>query len=139
MLDLTAELVAALASPAVEERLRGLLAEVVRAELGGAGHGGDPDQLLTIRQAAKLLGMTPTALEKAVVRGRVPVIRIGRRLRFRRSDLLRLATWPGFPLRKSSDAPSKPNAHQKNTLEKRGGCTYGRRPGESLTRFVTVL
>jgi excisionase family DNA binding protein len=48
-----------------------------------------PDELLDAREAARLLSMTPSALRAAARRGSIPTVRIGRRLRFRRSALLR--------------------------------------------------
>ena len=47
--------------------------------------------LLDVPAAATLLHMTPAALRQAVHRGTIPAIRIGRRLRFRREDLLPMA------------------------------------------------
>jgi hypothetical protein len=46
------------------------------------------EDLVDARTAAAFLGMTPHALRMAVFRGAVPCLRIGRRLRFRRSDLI---------------------------------------------------
>lgn len=46
--------------------------------------------LLTVRQVAELLGMTPKAIYHRAERGQLPgVFHVGRSLRFRRSDLLR--------------------------------------------------
>lgn len=64
------------------ERLHGALA-VLRE--------GDPDQLLTTTAAAELLGRSEPAIRQAARRGKVPAVRIGRLLRFKRSDLLKLA------------------------------------------------
>ncbi len=47
-----------------------------------------PDDLVDVRGAAKLLGMTPTAVRSAAYRGSLPCVRVGTRLRFRPSDLL---------------------------------------------------
>ena len=45
--------------------------------------------LLTVRQVARLLGMTPKAIYHRAERGQLPgVVRVGRSLRFRRADLL---------------------------------------------------
>lgn len=49
------------------------------------------DELLTTRQAAKALGLTEGALRTKVWRGLIQPVRIGRSVRFRRSDLKRLA------------------------------------------------
>lgn len=48
-----------------------------------------PDELLDVDQASKVLAMTPGALRAAAARGTVPSVHVGRRLRFRRSALLR--------------------------------------------------
>jgi excisionase family DNA binding protein len=46
---------------------------------------------LTVNQVAVLLGMTPKAVYHRAERGQLPgVFRVGRSLRFRRADLLRL-------------------------------------------------
>jgi hypothetical protein len=68
-----------------------LLRAAVREELAQhVGH--DPDELLTAEAAAKLLGLTPAALRRASERGRAPVkpLHLGRRLRWRRGDLVAL-------------------------------------------------
>ena len=46
------------------------------------------DTLLDTAGAAKLLAMTPEAVRQAAYRGTIPCVRVGRRLRFRRSELL---------------------------------------------------
>lgn len=46
------------------------------------------DDLVDSTEAARMLDMSVVALRKAVERGQVPCVRIGRRLRFRRVDLL---------------------------------------------------
>jgi excisionase family DNA binding protein len=51
----------------------------------------DDGQLLDTDQAADLLQMKPQAVRQAAWRGSIPSVRIGRRLRFRRSLLLALA------------------------------------------------
>jgi len=45
------------------------------------------DPLLTIPQAARLLAVRDSWVEEAVRTGRLPCIRIGRHIRFTRSDL----------------------------------------------------
>jgi hypothetical protein len=47
----------------------------------------DDEPLLDVRAAAELLGMTPTALRSAAYRGSIRCVRVGRRLRFRPSEL----------------------------------------------------
>lgn len=71
----------------MRDLLRDLMADAVRQELPNASQG-DPDQLLSVDDAAALFGMTPGALRKAAARGSIKGIRVGRRLRFRRSELL---------------------------------------------------
>ena len=59
----------------------------LRAEIEGAKATGSVE-LLNVQAAAKVLGMTPAAVRQAVYRGSLPALRLGRRLRFRRADLL---------------------------------------------------
>lgn len=47
------------------------------------------EPLMDLQQAAEFLSITPAALRASAYRGTVPVIRVGRRLRFRASDLSR--------------------------------------------------
>jgi len=53
----------------------------------------NPDELVDTEVAAVLVGVTPAALRRAHERGQFPVapVRVGRRLRWRRGDLLALA------------------------------------------------
>ena len=78
-------LAAAFASPEVQEVLETLVRRVVREELQAS-----PvlDELLDAGQAAELLKMSKAAVQKAAQRGGLPVVRHGRRIRFRRRDLL---------------------------------------------------
>jgi predicted DNA-binding transcriptional regulator AlpA len=74
-----------LGSPAIRdgvfERIRAIIREeIVRAPFA--------DRLLEASEAAERLGMSEAALRKAAARGTVPCRRIGRRLRFRLSELL---------------------------------------------------
>ena len=89
MFDFQAEVRAALQS--VWPELDAVVRRAVREEVPAATHG-DPDELLDAEQAAKLVGMTPAALRRAAERGTFPVdaLRIGRRLRWRRGDLVAL-------------------------------------------------
>jgi excisionase family DNA binding protein len=80
--------------PAVVLQLRreveALRAEIERSKATPSGN------LLDVNAAASLLSMTPRALRQAVYRRTIPAIRLGRRLRFRREDLLsRAAQAPG--------------------------------------------
>jgi len=73
-----------------------------------------PDRLLDVHEAAVLLGLkSPRTLYKWAYAGRLPSVKIGKLLRFRRSDLERLiaagerpafASPDGFPLTASSVA-----------------------------------
>jgi excisionase family DNA binding protein len=61
-----------------------------REECQSAIHG-LPDRLLDVAEAAATLGLkSPRTLYKWAYAGRIPTVRIGRLLRFRRSDLARL-------------------------------------------------
>lgn len=50
----------------------------------------EDDALLTAREAAALLGMSPATMYRWSCYGRVPTVKVGRMLRFRRSELLQL-------------------------------------------------
>ncbi len=73
-----------------------------------------PDRLLDVNEAAALLGLkSPRTLYKWAYGGRIPSVKIGKLLRFRRSDLERLITAgerpaftspDGFPLTASAVA-----------------------------------
>jgi hypothetical protein len=84
MIDLQQELVRALTSREVVAELKKLISEVVADKPAPARE----DGLLNSVQAAEFLSMTPAALRKAAERGRVPCLRFGRNLRFRRDELL---------------------------------------------------
>lgn len=73
--------------PALEALIRRVLREEVPRLVSL-----DPDQLLDAEQTAGLVGMSPSALRRAAERGRFPVepVRIGRRLRWRRGDIVSL-------------------------------------------------
>ena len=58
---------------------------VVREEIAKASFA---DRLLDAPEAAERLGMTEAALRKAAARGTIPCRRLGRRLRFRLSELM---------------------------------------------------
>lgn len=92
MADLTSDLKAALL--ATSDHLETVFRRVVRDELAAFQQHGDPDALLDAEDAARLLGMSPAALRRAAERGRFPVppMRLGRRLRWRRGDLIQLLT-----------------------------------------------
>jgi excisionase family DNA binding protein len=72
-------------TPAQLDQLAEEIADRVAARLGtGADEVGD------IHAAAQWLGVSVPTLERAVRRGEVPSIKVGRLRRFRRSDLLGL-------------------------------------------------
>lgn len=90
MADLTSDLKAALL--ATGDHFETVIRRVMRDELAAFHQHGDPDALLDAEDAARLLGMSPAALRRAAERGRfqVPPLRLGRRLRWRRGDLIQL-------------------------------------------------
>lgn len=85
MIDLTHELTAWLRSTDARTLMKEIVAEAVQNEIRSALE----DELLDVEGAAAMLDMTEGALRKAVERGQVPCQRVGKRLRFRRADLLR--------------------------------------------------
>jgi excisionase family DNA binding protein len=84
MIDLQQELEHALTSVEVAAQIKRLIREVVTENVAPPRE----DSLLNSTQAAEFLGMSPAALRKAAERGRVPCLRFGRKLRFRRDELL---------------------------------------------------
>lgn len=84
-LDLGPELTAWLASGETQENFKALMEEAVDAKLTHLLDG----ELLCVAGAANFLSMTEGAVRKAVERGEIPCVRLGRRVRFRRSELLR--------------------------------------------------
>jgi excisionase family DNA binding protein len=70
--------------PEVVEDLRQRIAELESRLTTPAN-----DTLLDTVAAAKLLAMTPAAVRQAAYRGTIPCVRVGRRLRFRRAELLK--------------------------------------------------
>lgn len=81
----TVDLEALAALPAVVAELRAKVEEL-EARLASPT---EPENLVDMKGAAKLLGMTVTAVRSAAYRGSLPCLRVGSRLRFRPSDLLR--------------------------------------------------
>ena len=79
------DLAAAFASPDVQRLLEEIIRRVVRHELQSSPQ---LDELVTAAQAAKLLGISKSAVWKAAERGSLPAVRHGRRVFFRRGDLL---------------------------------------------------
>ncbi|WP_428269481.1 helix-turn-helix domain-containing protein [Haliangium sp.] len=68
-----------------------MLADIVRGAVRAEVRAILDEELVDVHEAAQLLQMTEGAVRKAVERGQVPCTRVGRRLRFRRSELLRIA------------------------------------------------
>lgn len=73
----------ALKDPQLRAEIRAIVAEAPIANDTA------PERLVDVEEAARLLDMTPTAVRSAVGRGTLPCVRVGRRLRFRPSDLTR--------------------------------------------------
>ena len=48
----------------------------------------DTDKLVTVSQAAKLLKISPAAIHKAIKRGRIPYLKLGRMFLIERADLI---------------------------------------------------
>jgi hypothetical protein len=74
---------------ALPEEVAKLRARVAELE-ARATQTADDGSLLNAKDAAALLQMTTVALRQAAYRGAIPCVRIGRRLRFRRSELMKL-------------------------------------------------
>ena len=87
-LDLTHDLAAALRE--AREDIAELVRFVIREELARFHATGDPNELPDADATARLLGMTASSLRRSAERGRcvIPVIRLSRRLRWRRGDVL---------------------------------------------------
>ena len=85
MIDLGQELSTWFTSELVQELLKKLFREAVKAELSTVMDG----ELLNVAEAARVLSMTEGTVRKASERGQLPCIRLDRRLRFRRAELLR--------------------------------------------------
>jgi hypothetical protein len=81
-IDIVAAVKEALRDTDVRDQIRAIVMEIAPAPAN------DVEDLLDARAAAVFLGMTPAALRMAVYRGTIPCLRVGRRLRFRRSDLV---------------------------------------------------
>jgi excisionase family DNA binding protein len=48
----------------------------------------DIQNLVTVPEAAKLLNITPAAIHKAIKRGRLPTLKLGRAFLIQRADLV---------------------------------------------------
>lgn len=76
-----------LASPRVKVALQEILQKVVREELEAALP--STDELVDAKEAARLVCMTEAGVRRAAARGQLKCVRIGRRVRFKRGDLLK--------------------------------------------------
>lgn len=85
MIDMTEELRLALLSSDVRQAISSIVADALTTALKDLPL---MDDLLDVPAAAKVLSMTPPAVRKAATRGTIPAVYIGRRVRFRRRDLL---------------------------------------------------
>ena len=81
-IDIVAAVKEALHDVAIRDQIRAIVMEYTPKPAN------DVEDLLDARAAAAFLSMTPAALRMAVYRGSIPCVRIGRRLRFRRADLM---------------------------------------------------
>jgi len=77
-LDIAGDIRAAVAS--VVPDLREAVVKAVQAAMR--------DRLVGIEEAAEIVGCSPGALRKRIARGTLPVVRCGRTVRVRTSDLL---------------------------------------------------
>ena len=83
-IDIAGEFGKWLATPDARKAMAEIFRDVVREELKTLLM----DDLVDSTEAAGIMDMSVAALRKAVERGQIPCIRVGRRLRFRRADLL---------------------------------------------------
>ena len=109
MIDLTAELTAWLRSTDARTLMKEIVAEAVQSEIRSALE----DELIDVESAAAMLDMTDGALRKAVERGQVPCQRVGNRLRFRRSDLMRGSRAPASSERRDRPPASRSGQDQR--------------------------
>ncbi len=65
------------------------------------------DSLLNVKEAARLLKLTPGGVYASVARRQLPVVRLGKRLRFRQSDLEKLIASGFTPVEQEPDPYGK--------------------------------
>jgi excisionase family DNA binding protein len=71
------------------------LAEAIVERLAGhVGHG-PSDEVGDVHDVARWLGCSVPTIERAVARGEIPSIKVGRLRRYRRADLLAMVTKGG--------------------------------------------
>lgn len=87
IIDLRRELLALLQLPDAKQAVASIVRETLESERGDQ----IDDGLIDAETAAELLAMTPAAVRKAASRGSLPCRRIGRKLRFLRTELLAIA------------------------------------------------
>lgn len=78
-------------SPVPFADLEGILARAIQRELSGflkVDNTPDPDELVTRKQAAIILGLSLPTLHEYTVRGIVTAYRLGSRVRYKKGDLL---------------------------------------------------
>jgi len=85
---------------ALAEQLPRLVREAVRAAVAALHLGGAGDELVDASGAFRLLGYpSPAALRRSAERGTCPIqpMKVGRRVRWRRADLIAFAEAQGRP------------------------------------------
>lgn len=112
VIDLTNELTAWLRSTDARSLMKEIVAEAVQTEIRGALE----DELIDVARAAAMLDMSEGAVRKAVERGQIPCQRVGKRLRFRRMDLLREAREDAAPTAARRDLA--PTSSRVNALRR---------------------
>ena len=88
MADLSEDLAIAFGNPRVQELLQGI---VKRAMISAVRTAEPTDRLIDAPEAARMLGMSVAAVRKAAIRGAIPCVRLGRRVRFRPTQILATA------------------------------------------------
>ena len=83
-IDLSGELNAWLATPEARRALGAIVETAVEVKMQALLR----DDLVNVEEAGQMLGISAAAVRKRVERGQLIAVRIGRSLRFRRSDLL---------------------------------------------------
>jgi len=88
--EILEEVVEALTERIAERTADVVIARLEQKHIAGPGSRQD-DELMTIEESAEWLGLSKATLYKWSSQGTVPVVRIGRSIRFRRSDLSNLS------------------------------------------------